>query len=609
MSTPITLNYRRWDETILELNMSIPENDSVYHVNSATPIHIEYEVGQRGLSYADLSSHNDGTRLLLNLQGNTYSIDAASFYEKVEGVGDDAILVSNIDDYMKVIGFYRFIAVLVKTQRVLSDCLNKCSNEAKDDMARVDAIYVWEKYWKPLHSFTSHLENLAMKKLREAIKKKDYSQLDVSKLEDSFINKTKDAISYGKKCKPAERYDHRSTYETAVQIDRIITLYQEDEVFMHYRGVGKIIYPEFPSVFRNKRKYEEERLYKEMKIAFPEELGHLRYLDRLAKCQHFELPTRMLDVTSNPLVALYMACNKIYTGDPEQVDYGEIVIYFSGDQKERAYDSKALLMVAALVKLTYQEKTDMYKFIRMHQQYIDDNRKPYQRNTEQIAMWKLLNSCVHLANDYDSDSPLPMHYQQNLTNLLNDAGISTLSLSANTPFEFCWACMQGITRPKNDSNWRCVDVDPKVHFSSVVTKDDYHTLFHRFIEAYDRLLVTIRRENTAFQNKIDIATLLLSFHGRFGMTNERIIAQSGSFIIAGLDHRYINDQMLSTRTQIDTKRAGGPKSNKVSRFARIIICNKKDIFRQLKLLNISNATMLPDMTHKAQDLKTQLDRW
>ena len=41
-------------------------------------------------------------------------------------------------------------------------------------------------------------------------------------------------------------------------------------------------------------------------------------------------------------------------------------------------------------------------------------------------------------------------------------------------------------------------------------------------------------------------------------------------------------------------------------FPRIIITNKKEIYRQLQMLNIADATLLPDLTHKAHYLDNQI---
>lgn len=606
----IIQKYKKWDESIWEMELQLLEEPNVYQIVSACPIICEYEEGEKLPSYSDLKFDND--TILLNTKGNdgkevVRKIVASSFYEKVEGVGTKAIVVETIEDYVKVIDVYRFVALLVKVQRILTDGLCQCRYEASQDAEKRAAQSNWKTYWGGLSESAELLEEAAMNRLRASIGQYPIRIDSMDDLEEEFMKEVHSAIKSVRKCDEAVYFAHPQIRETITLIDNAVTRYKENNVFLHYRGVGRIVYPEYPGVFRGKRKYDEDRLYKEMKIAFPQELSDLRYLDRLAKCQHFELPTRMLDVTSNPLVALYMACNTIYTGDKEQKDYGEVIIYFSGNQKERAYDSKALLMVAALVKLNYREKTDMYKFIRMHQQYIDGNTTPVKRNIKHINMWELFNHCIHLANERGCYAVLPVHETTYLSNLLASVGVSAAG-TEKTPFDFVWTCMSRIKKPKHDTNWRCVNVDPAVHYCVSVQREEYRRMFERFISAYDRLLVTIRRENPAFQNKIDVATLLGSFHGRFGMTNERILAQSGSFIIAGLDHRYINDCMLSTRTKVSTNLDNLTVPSKEERFVRIIIRDKKKIYRQLNLLNISNATMLPDMSHKAGDLKETLDR-
>lgn len=239
--------------------------------------------------------------------------------------------------------------------------------------------------------------------------------------------------------------------------------------------------------------------------------------------------------------------------------------------------------------------------------YIDGSTVPNKREVKHINMWEIFNRCIHIASDKGCYAVLPAQECAYLSDLLTQIGIS-VNNTDRTPFDFAWTCMSNIKKPKHNSNWRCVNVDHSLHFCVSVQVEEYRRMFERFISAYDHLLVTIRRENPAFQNKIDVATLLGSFHGRFGMTNERILAQAGSFIIAGLDHRYINDCMLSTRTKVSTPLNDLTVPSKAERFVRIIIRDKKNMYKQLNLLNISNATMLPDMSHKAGDLKEPLDR-
>lgn len=76
-----------------------------------------------------------------------------------------------------------------------------------------------------------------------------------------------------------------------------------------FRGQGNKEWNLMPSVMRNREDYLNEELYiKECIRQYPEEFINMSKVDMLIKMQHYGVPTRLLDLTKNPLIALYFAC-------------------------------------------------------------------------------------------------------------------------------------------------------------------------------------------------------------------------------------------------------------------------------------------------------------
>ena len=78
-----------------------------------------------------------------------------------------------------------------------------------------------------------------------------------------------------------------------------------------YRGHSDKRWKILPSAFRDCDDFLNERLYlHEFQRQLPDACNGLSYFDILVKAQHYGVPTRLLDFTLNPLVALYFACEK-----------------------------------------------------------------------------------------------------------------------------------------------------------------------------------------------------------------------------------------------------------------------------------------------------------
>ncbi|MGY3590031.1 hypothetical protein ACVIGB_010384 [Bradyrhizobium sp. USDA 4341] len=69
----------------------------------------------------------------------------------------------------------------------------------------------------------------------------------------------------------------------------------------------------------------EDRLCKELLIAHYDDFQSDQYcFDRLVRMQHYGLPTRLLDISGNPLVALFFAC---YSGSNLLDIDGEVIVF------------------------------------------------------------------------------------------------------------------------------------------------------------------------------------------------------------------------------------------------------------------------------------------
>ncbi|MDF2619079.1 MAG: hypothetical protein K0S00_1738 [Xanthobacteraceae bacterium] len=135
----------------------------------------------------------------------------------------------------------------------------------------------------------------------------------------------------------------------------------ETETF--FRGHSDARYELTPSLLRKWDNGDwqfmpsEDRLCKELLIAHHDEFHGDDYcFDRLVRMQHYGLPTRLLDVSGNPLVALFFACSC----KPDQLGIdGEVIVFQVASDGVKYYDSDTVSCLSNLSNLTYAQKNDI----------------------------------------------------------------------------------------------------------------------------------------------------------------------------------------------------------------------------------------------------------
>ena len=139
--------------------------------------------------------------------------------------------------------------------------------------------------------------------------------------------------------------------------------FEECPVFL-FRGHNDQRYDLMPAIGRNRPTpnhvsiMDQERNMIEMaKYKLPDIFNNsLSPIELLALLQHYGIPTRLLDVTENPLVALFFACN---SNNPTEEDAdGEVIVFEFND-----YDISTYPMAQAVA--------ESYKYCNGHENYLE----------------------------------------------------------------------------------------------------------------------------------------------------------------------------------------------------------------------------------------------
>lgn len=136
---------------------------------------------------------------------------------------------------------------------------------------------------------------------------------------------------------------------------------EKENYQFYYRGHYKSSYSLLPSAFRGKNWSKEDFYYHEIMVHCPQHFQYSSHLDKLVTMQHYDCPTRLLDVTSNPLVALYFACKNYGCPKCETSSEGEVIVFPVLRQDVVYSDSDRALLLSCIARFGQKDKEKLLK--------------------------------------------------------------------------------------------------------------------------------------------------------------------------------------------------------------------------------------------------------
>lgn len=122
-----------------------------------------------------------------------------------------------------------------------------------------------------------------------------------------------------------------------------------------YRGVSKTDYKLVSGAYRRcgGLREDEDFYFNAIQIEYPKIFKDLSCVEKLTYMQHYNCPTRLLDVTRNPLVALYFACSCNLNED------GVVYLFSFADEEVLLPQSLKIKTLANLAGLTENERHEL----------------------------------------------------------------------------------------------------------------------------------------------------------------------------------------------------------------------------------------------------------
>lgn len=289
-----------------------------------------------------------------------------------------------------------------------------------------------------------------------------------------------------------------------------------------FRGHANNGYDLNPGIYRKVKgdktliEYEDQ-IFREVISKSPQEFVGKNTLESLALLQHYDAPTRVLDLTENALAALYFAVSS----DGNKDNQGEVIVFDIPDESVCHYNSDRVTILANLSKCDKNFNYHPQLFPIYRAKIIELEKKKI--STSPIgAIFKGEIFDFFYFNSEKIEKTFAVDDRFDLDNY--DKNLEVLKKQYETEVEILTA--------KDLVDFENQYIDFLIKFLNIVVS---RSIAHCNNKFFGKLLHNIREDKSYFESIIDPDHISKVFAVRPKMDNPRIIRQQGAFLIYGID--------------------------------------------------------------------------